>query len=224
MVRRLAAVIAVLGISIGTAAAQEVNARAALQASLKAMGGETLKTIQYSGVGWSSLIGQTYGLDEDWPHFEVSAYTRAIDYDARWSREDYTRRQGSYPTLGRVPMPEQRMTAIVSGGYAWDVRDNTPVPLTRPYLDGVSFSDLRQLELALTPHGALRAGLAATDATAITLPIVGASDFGLSQFGRRVTARRNRNQSRRAVTAVQRWHERDTNALALFVRKHTSAR
>ncbi|HEX2459537.1 MAG TPA: MBL fold metallo-hydrolase [Vicinamibacterales bacterium] len=187
MVRRLAVVIAVLGISIGTAAAQEVNARAALQASLKAMGGETLKTIQYSGVGWSSLIGQTYGLDEDWPHFEVSAYTRAIDYDARWSREDYTRRQGNYPTLGRVPMPEQRMTAIVSGGYAWDMRDNAPVPLTRPYLDGVPFSDLRQLELALTPHGALRAGLAATDATAITLPIVGASDFGLSQFGRKVT-------------------------------------
>ena len=79
------------------------------------------------------------------------------------------------------------MTAIVSGGYAWDMRDNAPVPLTRPYLDGVSFSDLRQLELALTPHGALKAGLAATDATAITLPIVGASDFGLSQFGRKVT-------------------------------------
>ena len=127
MVRRLAAVFAVLGISIGTAAAQEVNARAALQASLKAMGGETLKTIQYSGVGWSSLIGQTYGLDEDWPHFEVSAYTRSIDYDARWSREDYTRRQGNYPTLGRIPMAEQRMTAIVSGTYAWDMRDNMPV-------------------------------------------------------------------------------------------------
>src|SRR5262245_35752094 len=110
MVRRLAAVVAVLGIYIGTAAAQEENARAALQASLMAMGGDTLKTIHYSGAGWSSLIGQTYGLEEDWPHFEVSVYTRAIDYDARWSREDYTRRQGNYATLGRVPMPEQRIT------------------------------------------------------------------------------------------------------------------
>ena len=155
--RKLWLVAVVLGMSTGTAAAQEVNARGALQASLKAMGGENLKTIQYSGAGWSSLIGQTYGLDEDWPHFEVTAYTRAIDYEARWSREDYTRRQGNYPTLGRVPMAEQRITAIVSGTYAWDVRDNVPVPLTRPYLDGVSFSDLRQLELALTPPGALRA-------------------------------------------------------------------
>src|SRR5581483_5622376 len=44
-----------------------------------------------------------------------------------------------------------------------------------------------QLELAITPHGFLKAALAAKDTTAITLPIVGASDAGLSQNGRRVT-------------------------------------
>ncbi len=55
------------------------------------------------------------------------------------------------------------------------------------YLDGVSYADLRQLELAITPHGFLKAALAAKDATAITLPIVGSSDAGLSQNGRRVT-------------------------------------
>ena len=175
----------VLSWSAAPASAQD--ARAVLRASMAAMGGENLKTIEYSGAGWSSLIGQTYGLDEDWPHFEVANYTRQIDYDARWSREEFTRRQGNYPTLGRVPMAEQRVVALSSGPYAWDVRDGMPVPLTRPYLDGVPYSDLRQLELALTPHGALKAGLAASDATAITLPIVGPSDFGLSQFGRKVT-------------------------------------
>ncbi|MBI4886057.1 MAG: MBL fold metallo-hydrolase [Acidobacteria bacterium] len=185
MVRRCVVVVAVAAFSAGVASAQD--ARATLQASVKAMGGENLRTIEYSGAGWSSLIGQTYGLEEDWPHYEVVDYTRWIDYDARWSREEYTRRQGTYPTLGRVPMAEQRIVAVTSGNYAWDMRDNMAVPLTRPYLDGVSWADLRQLELALTPHGALRAGLAASDATAITLPIVGPSDFGLSQFGRKVT-------------------------------------
>ena len=185
MVRRLLIVVALVGLSAATASAQD--ARAVLQASLKAMGGENLKTIQYSGAGWSSQIGQTYGLEQDWPHFEVADYTRVIDYDAKWSREDYTRRQGSYPAFGRVPMAEQHVTAIVSGNYAWDMNGNTPVPFTRMYLDGVPYNILRQLELALTPHGALKAGLAATDATAITTPIVGASDFGLSQFGRKVT-------------------------------------
>ena len=61
------------------------------------------------------------------------------------------------------------------------------VALTRPYLDGVPFNELRQLELAITPHGFLKAALAASDAKAIKMQFIGASDFGLSQFGRSVT-------------------------------------
>ncbi len=179
--------VGLLAIGAGTASAQAVDARKALEAASKAMGADNLKTIQYSAYGWYSRIGQTYGLSEDWPHYEVDDYTRTIDYDAKWSREDYTRKQGNFPTLGNLPMPEQHMTSILSGNYAWDMRGDTPVPLTRMYLDGVPYSDLRQLEIVLTPHGFLKAALASTDATAITLPIVGASDYGLSQFGRYVT-------------------------------------
>src|ERR1700722_12559650 len=189
--------VAVLSVSLGlvffdatagTASAQTVkDVRSVLEASLKAMGGVNLKTIRYSGSGWSSRIGQTYGLAEDWPRYEVADYTRAIDFDAKWSREDYTRRQGKYPLLGRPPMSEQHITAILSGNYAWDMQGENPVPLTSLYLDGVSFADLRQLELAITSHGFLKAALAAKDATAITLPIVGSSDAGLSQNGRKVT-------------------------------------
>ena len=188
MKRKAAVLSAFLGLMAGTASAQAIkDVRAVLEASLKAMGGANLKTIRYSGSGWSSRIGQTYGLAEDWPHYEVAGYTRTIDYDARWSREDYTRRQGSYPLLGRPPMAEERVTSILSGNYAWDMQGDKPVPLTSLYLDGVSYADLRQLELAITPHGFLKAALAAKDATAITLPIVGSSDAGLSQNGRRVT-------------------------------------
>jgi glyoxylase-like metal-dependent hydrolase (beta-lactamase superfamily II) len=187
MVRSLSLLVAVLGLSVAPAFAQEVDARAALLASLKAMGGENLKTIEISGAGSSSLIGQQYSVEGNWPQFEVANYTRAIDFDARWSREDYTRRQGNFPTFGRVPMAEQRITAIVSGNYAWDMRDATPVPVTRPYLDGTPVSELRQLELAITPHGFLKTALASSDAKAIKIQYIGASDFGLSQFGRWVT-------------------------------------
>jgi len=172
----------------GSAAAQNVSdVRSVLETSLKAMGGVGLKTLQYSANGWSSRIGQTYGLAEDWPHYEVADYTRAIDFDAKWSREDYTRRQGKYPLLGRPPMAAEHVTSILSGNYAWDMEGAKAVPLTRLYLDGVTYADLRQLELAITPHGFLKAALAAKDATAITLPIVGPSDAGLSQYGRKVT-------------------------------------
>ena len=187
MVRGLWTLVVVFGLSIGTAAAQEVDARAALLASLKAMGGENLKTIEISAGGSSSLIGQQYSVEGNWPQFEVANYTRAIDFDAKWSREDYTRRQGNFPAFGRVPMAEQRITAIVSGSYAWDMRDTMPVPITRGYMDGVAVSDLRQLELAITPHGFLKTALAAKDAKAIRIQYIGASDFGLSQFGRWVT-------------------------------------
>ena len=155
---------AFLSLMAGTAPAQTVkDVRAVLEASLKAMGGANLKTIRFSASGWSSRIGQTYGLAEDWPHYEVAAYTRAIDYDARWSREDYTRRQGRYPLLGRPPMSEEHVTSVLNGNYAWDIQGDKPVPLTSLYLDGVPYIDLRQLDLALTPHGFLKAALAAKD-------------------------------------------------------------
>jgi len=188
MQSKVAAFAAFLGLIAGSASAQTVkDVRSVLDASLKAMGGANLKTIRYTASGWSSRIGQTYGLAEDWPHYEIADYTRALDYDAKWSREDYTRRQGKYPLLGRPPMSEERVTTILSGSYAWDMQGDKPVPLTSLYLDGVSYADLRQLELAITPHGFLKTALAAKDATAITLPIVGSSDAGLSQNGRKVT-------------------------------------
>src|SRR5678809_1442978 len=137
MVRRIWMLAALCALLVVPAAAQEVDARSALLASLKAMGGESLKTIEISAAGSSSLIGQQYSIGGNWPQFEVANYTRAIDFDAKWSREDYTRRQGNFPTFGRVPMAEQRITSIVSGNYAWDMRDTTPVPFTRGYLDGV---------------------------------------------------------------------------------------
>jgi glyoxylase-like metal-dependent hydrolase (beta-lactamase superfamily II) len=188
MTRKIGVVPILMGLLAHATAAQAVqDVRSVLEASLQAMGGVNLKTIQYTGSGWSSRIGQTYGLAEDWPHYEVSTYTRVIDYAAKWSREDYTRRQGRYPLLGRPPMAEEHVTSILSGSYAWDMQGDKPVPLTSLYLDGVSYADLRQLEVAITPHGFLKAALAAKDATAIALPIVGASDAGLSQFGRKVT-------------------------------------
>jgi glyoxylase-like metal-dependent hydrolase (beta-lactamase superfamily II) len=187
MVRGLSILVVLFGLSAGTSVAQDVDPRPVLLASLKAMGGENLKTIEISAAGSTSLIGQQYSVEGNWPQLEIANYTRAIDFDARWSREDYTRRQGNFPTFGRVPVAEQRVTAIVSGSYAWDLNGATPVPLTRGYLDGISFNDLRQLELAITPHGFLKAALAASDAKAIRMQYIGASDFGLSQFGRFVT-------------------------------------
>jgi glyoxylase-like metal-dependent hydrolase (beta-lactamase superfamily II) len=188
MTRRLSTLVVIFGLSAASAAAQAVDARAALQSSLKAMGGDILKTIEITAGGSTSLIGQQYSIEGNWPQIEIANYTRAIDYDAKWSREEYTRRQGNFPSFGRPKLADQHVTSIVSGGYAWDLDANgAPVVLTRPYLDGIAYNDLRQLELAITPHGFLKAALASSDAKAIKIQYNGASDFGLSQHGRWVT-------------------------------------
>ncbi len=178
---------ALLTRSSGTAFAQTVDARKALEAAAKAMGTTNLKSIQFTADGFLSKVGEQYDLTTDWPHFEVSEYTRTIDFDAKYMRLDYNQKQGSYPTNGYPPVPQDHVTNILSGNFAWDMKGDTPVPYTRLYLDGMPYADLRQLEMVLSPHGFIKAALAATDAVAITQPIVGPSDFGLSQFGQWVT-------------------------------------
>ena len=134
MTRRIilfAAIVTLVMFRAETARAQSVDARSTLEAAAKTMGATDLKSIRYSASGWFSRIGQTYGLNEDWPHYEVDDYTRVIDYAAQWSREDYIRKQGNYPTLGLLPMPEKHITTILSGNFAWDMDGDTPVPLTR---------------------------------------------------------------------------------------------
>jgi len=174
-------------LSARTASAQAVDARKAIEAAAKAMGTTNLKSIQFTADGFLSKVGEQYDLTTDWPHFEVSEYTRTIDFDAKYMRLDYNQKQGSYPTNGYPPVPEDHVTNILSGNFAWDMKGDTPVPYTRLYLDGMPYADLRQLEMVLSPHGFIKAALAATDAVAITQPIVGPSDFGLSQFGQWVT-------------------------------------
>src|SRR5687767_2564270 len=189
MVRGLWILVAILLLTTQTTPAQD--ARGVLQAAAAAMGAANLKTIQYSGAGWTAFVGQSFSLGSgDWPRFEVPAYTRAIDYDARSLREEFTRRQGSYPPQGGGGTPlqgEPRTVALLAGGFAWNLQNDMPVAQTRPYLDGTPVSDLRQLEIILTPHGFLKAAMAATDAKTHAMAIFGPSNDGLTGDGRKVT-------------------------------------
>ena len=161
------------------------DARGVLQGAVKAMGAANVKTIQYSGTGWNAAVGQSFSPQEDWPRFEVTRYTRTIDYDAKSWREELTRRQGNNAPRGGGGTPlqgEQQQVAIVSGNYAWNMNGQTPVPQPGQYLAGISVAEFRQLDTLLTPHGFLRAALAANPtAISLTLP---ASPGGITQNGK----------------------------------------
>src|SRR5437016_9920319 len=150
------------------------DARGVLQAAVKAMGTANVKTVQYSGTGWNSAVGQSFSPAEDWPRFEVTRYTRTIDYDAKFSREELTRRQGDNPPRGGGGTPlqgEQQQVAVVKGNYAWNMDGQNPVPQPGQYLAGIPVAEFRQLDILLTPHGFLKAAMAAQNATAISITL-----------------------------------------------------
>src|SRR5215831_18061180 len=108
----------------GASTVHAQDARAVLRAAVAAMGSDKVKTIQYSGTGWNAAVGQSYSPQDDWPRFDVTRYTRTINYDANSSREELTRRQGTNPSRGGGGTPlqgEQQQVAIVSGKYAWNM-------------------------------------------------------------------------------------------------------
>ena len=105
-----------------------------------------LKSITYSGNGWVGAVGQNFTPDADWPHFDMTSYTRTIDFVTNSSREELVLRQGAYPARGGGGTPiagEQRRLQFASGGYAWNQQGNAIIP--QPDL-----AERRQPELYLT--------------------------------------------------------------------------
>jgi len=164
MTRRLILVVVVLlALLGGPGVAQEQDARTILQAAIKAMGAENLKSIQYSGTaGYVAAAGQNYSPAMDWPANQLTTYTRTIDYDSKSSKVDYILRQGTgqggpagggnAPVVTNPLVGEQRQIQMVSGNYAWNLNGTTVVPAPAD-------AEQRQLEVWLTPHGCLKAAL-----------------------------------------------------------------
>ena len=164
MAKRLSVLVALGALLAGTAAAQDTQR--VLRAAADAMGDPS--NVRYSGTGWVANVGQSYTPDDDWPWFEVTAYTRTIDYDDRSSREEYTRRQGSYPPRGGgAPLQgEQRRVFLTSGNYSWNMNGPNPAPQS-------AAAEVRQLDIWMSPHGFLKAAADASDATAVALMLQG---------------------------------------------------
>jgi glyoxylase-like metal-dependent hydrolase (beta-lactamase superfamily II) len=82
------------------------NARTVLNNVTKAMGAETLKTLQYSGSGSNAGIGQNFNPSADWPMVEVKSYNRDLDFDTLTSRTQLVRIQnGAEQTQNQNILP-----------------------------------------------------------------------------------------------------------------------
>ena len=117
------------------------------RATSKAMGADSLKTIEYSGNGYDFALGQAYNPSSPWPRFVNPTYKRVIDFQVPSSRVDRVRLQGEQPPRGGGQQPirgeqPQTQTIIVGANTPW----------------------AQQLEIWMTPYGFLKAA-AANNAT-----------------------------------------------------------
>jgi glyoxylase-like metal-dependent hydrolase (beta-lactamase superfamily II) len=204
MAKRVCLFLAVAVLTAGPAAAATPaaaqDAKSVLQAAAANMGVTNLKSIQYSGNGWVGAVGQNYTPADDWPHFEMTSYTRTIDFDTNSSKEEMVLRQGNYIARGGGGTPiigEQRRTQLASGGYAWNMQGNTVVPQPEA-------AELRRLEIYLTPFGFLKAAMAGNP-TAVTrneyggrVTVVSFTAFGKYRVNGTITAQN-------IVQRVQTW-------------------
>jgi len=163
-------VLSLLAPTGGTAAGQQlprgyVDPQPVLRAAAKAMGVDNLKCITLSGAGYAGKVGQNFTQDTDWPRGEPLAnYTRTLDYDARSSVEQFTRRPGMNPRswkygagwLGGTPVQQnQRQTFAVSGNYAWHMDGEGSSPIPAP-----AMAELWQLDIWMNPPGFIKAARA----------------------------------------------------------------
>src|SRR5438477_8078006 len=74
------------------------DAKTVLANAAKAMGVDSLKTIQYSGSGSNAGIGQNRNPEADWPLVRVKSYSREIDFAGPSSRTQIVRVQDGNET------------------------------------------------------------------------------------------------------------------------------
>jgi len=98
----------------------------------------------------SAFVGQALTAGQEWPRRDLASFTRTINYAQRSSRNELG---FAAPTFGG-----QQQNAYVSGEKAWNMGPNGPV--AQP-----AAAEERQLQILLTPHGFVKAALAAGDAT-----------------------------------------------------------
>jgi len=155
------AVVSLAALSVWTGSAQD--AKEVIANASKAIGVDSLKTVEYSATGLDFALGQAPNPSSPWPKFINKSYSRAIDFDQPASRVERVRVQGENPPHGGGQQPvigEQpvNQTIIVDAATPW----------------------AQQLEIWMMPHGFLRAA-AARNAT-VDSKTVGGKKYTVVSF------------------------------------------
>jgi glyoxylase-like metal-dependent hydrolase (beta-lactamase superfamily II) len=161
MFRKSLAGLALAALVVWGTSAQD--AKTVIGNASKAIGVDTLKTVQFSATGFDFALGQAPNPSAPWPKFINKSYTRAINFETSASKVDRVRMQGENPPHGGGQQPivgelPATQTIIVTGNTPW----------------------AQQLEILMMPHGFLRAA-AAKNAT-VEAKTVGGKKYNVVSF------------------------------------------
>jgi glyoxylase-like metal-dependent hydrolase (beta-lactamase superfamily II) len=127
------------------------DARATLDAAAKAMGADSLQSVQYLGTGSTYFFGQAITASTGWPRMILKNYVADVHYATPAMRQELYRTEPD----GSVPFGGNRQIQIVSGADSWNVGAND-----QPAAAPAAAAD-RRLQIVLTPHGFIKAAQAA---------------------------------------------------------------
>jgi hypothetical protein len=125
-----------------------------LQDVAKALGADSVKSLEIQGTGSSFQVGQSAVPGQAWPQFNVKSFTQLVNYETGSLREEAVRIRTLEPPRGGGPYVrgEQKQIFVVSGDHAWNVVANNPVAVP------ITLTD-RQFQLWSTPQGIVKAAM-----------------------------------------------------------------
>lgn len=123
------------------------DASSVLQNAQKAMG--VVQSLQFSGTGMNAFFGQALTAGKEWPRRDLESVNGSINYEQKSARTEFV--------FKREVFGGRRQNAQVNGDKAWTVGPNGPVPQ-------LASAEERQLQIWMTPHGFIRAAIAANNA------------------------------------------------------------
>ncbi len=191
-------ILAALLVTAFASVAAAQDARTAIAAASKAMGADTLNTVEFSGSGADFAIGQAYSGASPWPKFLDKTYTRQVDFRVPSSKVDRIRMQGENPPRGGGQQPvrgeqPQNQTIVVNANTPW----------------------VQQLELWMLPQGFLRAAVS-NNATAKTQTVGGKKYTVVSFTGQNKAAVNGYINDQNMVDHVETWIDNPVLGDTLF--------
>ena len=137
------------------------DAQTIINNALKSLGASDLKTLEYSGSGYSFSFGQSPNPNMPWPKFNAKKYTKGINYELGASTQVLVRTQAENPPRGGGMQPvigEQTQNQVIDSTSPWTGR----------------------AQILITPYGFLKAAL--TNKATVNTAKAGGKKFNVVSF------------------------------------------